>query len=212
MTTRSNSWLGPIMSVVPILLLSANLASAGEPRTHDGFFLRLGVGGGSANAKIEPSGGSLEFSGGAFDLSMAIGGCVQDNLMLHATFFGWTIENPRADLNVTGAPSQSSSPKGTLDLSAIGGGLTYFFMPANVFISGSVGSGALTGESDLDGTSEDGFAFELAAGKEWWVRDSWGLGGALAVSYFSAKDKTFLGVPDNWSGLCYAIRFTATLN
>lgn len=197
---------------VLVLALCANVALAGQPRVHDGFFLRLSAGGGPANAKIETQTGSVEFSGGAMDFNMAIGGRVQENLIMHGTLFGWTLENPRGDVAIPGVPVYSGSPEGTLDLAAFGGGLTYYFMPANIFLTGSVGSGWLEGSGDLEGESESGFAAEAGIGKEWWVADSWGLGGTFAVSYFSMKDKSFLGAPDNWSGFGYTLRFTATLN
>ena len=82
-----------------------------------------------------------------------------------------------------------------------------------MYLTGSVGAGQLT--LDFEGESEDtdwGLVLEASLGKEWWVADSWGLGGTFAVSYFSMKDKSFLGAPDNWSGFGYTLRFTATLN
>lgn len=194
------------------LASSAVLASAGEARTHDGFSLRLSAGAGSASAKIEPPGGSLEFSGVASDINIGIGGRVSENLLLHGTLWGWVLSDPDFDLKVSGLGSSSGTAHGTLTMSAVGVGATYYFMPANMYVSGSIGTSALTGDKDMDGKSKSGLAFDAMLGKEWWVGEAWGLGLAGYFDYFSAKDDDILGVSESWKGPAFGARFSATFN
>jgi len=198
--------------VVSWLLVPVGLAHAGEPRTHDGFFLRLSTGGGTAKARIEPPGGSAELSGGTLDVNLAVGGRVAPNLLLHGTVWGWTVTDPEARVRFDGLLDTTVTVKGDLDMTAVGVGLTYYFMPANAYVSASVGTGSLSGDHDLSGETNDGLALDLTVGKEWWVSDGWGLGAAVDVGYFSAKDKDLLVGGETWSGPNFGLRLSATFN
>jgi len=198
--------------ITALLLLPVGLAHAGEPRTHDGFFLRLSTGGGWAKARIEPPGGSAELTGGALDVNLAIGGRVAPNLLLHGTVWGWTVTDPEARLTINGVGDTTATVKGDLDRTAVGVGLTYDFMPSNAHVPASVGTGSLSGDHDLGGETNDGLALDLTTGKEWWVSDGWGVGAAVDLGHFSAKDKDLLGTQDTWSGPNIGIRLSATFN
>jgi hypothetical protein len=193
-------------------LTSSTPARAGEARTHDGFFLRLAPGFGSASAKIE-DGGSLEFSGSGSDGDLAIGGRVGNNLLLHATLWGWYVSGPKGELKVGGL-SDSADLNGELMMSAFGGGLTYYMMPTNLYFTGSIGMGTLSSqiEDPFKGDSDSGVAYTLGIGKEWWAGNSWGLGLAGSFSYFSAKNKDIILSDKNWAGPSYGLRFSATFN
>jgi hypothetical protein len=203
--------------VLLFLLLTAGVpataAHAGEARTHDGFFLRLAPGLGTGSASIEDTGDKLEFSGGLSDGDIAIGGRVRENLLLHGTIWGWILSDPKGEASGPGG-SLSADVQGSLYLSAFGGGLTYYLMPANVYFTGSLGYGALRSELEdpLKGDTDSGLAFTLGVGKEWWVGDAWGLGVAGGFSYLSAKNKDIVLSSESWSGLAYSLRFSATFN
>jgi hypothetical protein len=74
-----------------------------------------------------------------------------------------------------------------------GPAVTYYFMPANVYVTGAVGLSALTlrtSDADDDGESTDvGLGVNLDAGKEFWVGPDWGLGVAARVWWSMIKDK-----------------------
>jgi hypothetical protein len=97
----------------------------------------------------------------------------------------------------------------TVNMSAWGVGFTYYVMPANFYISPSIGAAQLTIEEDgVSVSSDTGFAAELSMGKEWWVGDNWGLGVAGGVGFHKIPtDDT-----EDLSGPNAAIRFTATMN
>ncbi|MDH3217012.1 MAG: hypothetical protein OEN01_12100 [Candidatus Krumholzibacteria bacterium] len=175
-------------------------------RDHSGgFFLRLSAGFGGARTELtEPSLGA-EISGATVDFNLAIGGVVVPNLALHGTLFGWVASDPDLETNLG-----SGQLRGDVDLSGVGAGVTYYFMPVNIYVSGSIGGATLSVDTPSGaGETDIGPVLELTVGKEWWVADRWGLGAAAAFGYHSVPEK---GIDDNWSGTHFAIRFTATLN
>ena len=191
-----------------VLAFPATAWSGKAPRRHDGFFLRLSGGPGTASTAVdENSGDNLDFSDLSGDLNIAIGGMVGTNLALHGTIFAWRLGDP--DLEVNGVSVGSFN--GDLTLSAAGVGITYYFMPTNLYLSGSLGFSQL--EFDLqDFPTADidlGLAIDFTIGKEWWVSPNWGLGLAGAIGLHSLSED---GVNDNWSGASFALRFSATFN
>jgi len=188
------------------LLTTADHAAAGDPRTHDGFFLRLSGGGGTARTELDVPGAKVKMDGGTGDLNFAIGAVVAPNLAIHATVFGWLVSDPTVEVDSLG----SGTANGDLDLSAFGAGLTYYFMPANIYVSGSAGIGKLTIDSPSGNAETDnGFVGELTVGKEWWLGNSWGLGLSGSFGFHSIPDGD---VDESWKGTSLALRLSATLN
>jgi len=204
--SRFTSFAVLVVVALCVTLLS-RAALAGEPRTHDGFFLRLSAGAGSANSEIEVLDTDIEFSGSTGDANIAIGAVVAPNLAIHGTLFGWAASNPDVEVEGLG----SAEVDGDLTMSAFGGGLTYYFMPVNIYISGSLGAGTLEidGDDDFEGESDTGIVGEITLGKEWWLGGSWGLGVAGVFGFHSIPDGE---IDENWSGNNWAIRLSATLN
>ena len=100
---------------------------------------------------------------------------------------------------------------GSITMSGVGGGLTWWVMPANFYFSGTLGVGLLSVEPDVgsSASTDTGFAAQVSLGKEWWVGDSWGLGVAGGFTYHNVPDGD---VEENWSGTSFSIRFSATYN
>ena len=93
----------------------------------------------------------------------------------------------------------------------LGLGVTYYIMPVDLFVSGSVGIGWLAFEDDA-GQSKDtsaGIALDALIGKEWWVGSDWGIGVAAQLLYMHVKDYT-----DDAGMDAFAVNvlFTATYN
>ena len=199
----------PILIVVAVaalvLVLVAAPAAAG-PRDHaDGFFLRLAAGMGGAKSSIDLPDGSMEISGAAADVNIAIGGMVAPNFAVHGTLFGWTAAEPDVDFM-----GESATLDGDVTAAGFGVGATWYFMPANVYVSGSVGIGSLEVDfGNAKGETDNGPLLDLSVGKEWWVGDKWGLGVGAGVQYHRFPDGD---VDENWSGATYCLRFTATMN
>jgi hypothetical protein len=175
------------------------------PRAHDGgVFLRLSGGVGYASTKVNlPTlfGSDQKFSGMSGDGNFAIGGIIANNLALHGTLWGWGMSDPTVE-----SGSESGKADGDLSMGAAGGGVTYYFMPANIYLSGSIGIGVM---SSGDESTDPGFASDITLGKEWWVGSKWGLGVAGAFGYHTIPG---IGSDVRWKGTSVAVRFTATLN
>jgi hypothetical protein len=195
-----------VAAALALVLTVAPASRAGEARTHDGFLLRLSAGGGWAKTSADTPLGDAEASGPAGDVNFAIGGAVAPNLILHGTLWGWAVHEPDVEIG-----SLSGSPEDvTLDMSAWGVGITYYVMPANLYLSPSVGAAELTIEEDGVSVSTDiGIALDFTLGKEWWVGDNWGLGVAGAVSLHKVPDGD---LDEDWTGPSFAVRFSATMN
>jgi hypothetical protein len=193
--------------IVALVLASGLRAEAGAPREHDGFFLRLSAGGGTARSEVDVPGGKAQLSGATGDVNIAIGGIAARNLAIHGTIFGWLVSDPDVEIASVGTGTLTNTD---LDLTGYGAGLTYYIMPANVYLSASAGAAKLTSDSPgADFESDTGFIGEFALGKEWWVGSSWGLGVSGAAGIHSIPDG---GVDKNWKGASFALRFSATLN
>ncbi|MFH1755603.1 MAG: hypothetical protein ABIA59_07845 [Candidatus Latescibacterota bacterium] len=203
-------------SVYVALLVAAAIIVSSSPvicaeRDHeDGFFLRLAGGAGPAGTEINVGSEKLKMDGTAADLEIAIGGIVTPNLAVHGTIWGWMISDPDAEANLTGFPVITGTIKGDLSVGGVGAGLTYFIMPINMYLTGSLGLGNLTLEiNNISGDTDTGLIFEAAIGKEWFVSDRWAIGFAVGLTYHSFSDPD---VDANWDGVSIPIRFSATMN
>jgi hypothetical protein len=194
------------MALLVLGSLTATRASAGSARTHDGFFLRLSAGGGAAKTELDVPGEKTEVSGESGDVNIAIGGVVTPNLALHGTLFGWLVSDPDVEIEGLGSGEIRNTD---MDLSAYGVGLTYYFVPVNIYLSGSAGAGKISLDGPVDSESDTGFVGEVSLGKEWWVGANWGLGIAAALGLHSIPDG---GYDESWKGASFALRFSATLN
>ena len=180
------------------VLLVAGAAAAG-PRDHaDGLLLRLSAGVGYGASEF----GDLKISGPSGDINFALGGIVSPNTAVHATLLGWVVSDPDAKVSGTTV----GTINGDFELSGGGVGLTHYFMPANIYLSPTVGLGRLSIDSDH---TDIGLVTDLTIGKEWWVGSQWGLGVAGAVGFHSISDGD---VDGSWEAVTFAVRFSATTN
>ncbi len=178
---------------------------AGDRDHADGFFLRLSAGIGTAKTELAATSGDVEMSGGASDVNLAIGAVIAPNLALHGTLLGWMVSDP--DVKVG---SLSGETNAELSMTAIGAGLTYYIMPLNLYLSGTLGLGSLELEyGRVKGETESGLVVDATIGKEWWVGRKWGLGVAAGLGYHSISEKN---IDESWKGTSFAIRFSATMN
>lgn len=177
-------------------------------RRHDGFMLRLALGLGGASEVRSGGGSRRELSGGSGMFSVDVGGALRENLILHGRFASATIMDP--DVSINDRPSESLDGF-TVDAFLLGPGLTYYFMPANVYVTGVVGLSWLRLEwAGVDEAYRDtGVGLNFDLGKEWWVRDQWGLGVAARLFYsFTSYRLDAARMRENFTGL--ALLFSVT--
>lgn len=179
-----------------------------EAETHDGFYLNFQVGGGSGKTVQEGiSGGDFEYTGGTSVFKVKAGFAPINNLILYGVYGFSNQDKPDIEQG-------SATGSALFDISYydFGGGLCYYFMPVNIYVSADIASTQMRmTQGSLKADSGRGTSFTFSAGKEWWVSENWGLGVALI---FSGASITSMGDfnGDKLSHTFYGIAFTATYN
>lgn len=181
---------------------------------HDGFFFSMNIGGGRGYLNWERSNkngtGTASLSGAGPMNEFKIGGAVKKNLILS---FELVVPFPIQSgdfsgkgMGVNGLGVANSPDTASVTFFAgVGLGGTYYFMPHNVFLSGTLGVGAVSVDDkyglrnnydygDSTRFSEAvGYFIQFKVGKEWWVSKNWGLGISAAYSFFRGNESAAVG-------------------
>lgn len=213
------------------LLAAAPPAHAGEPRTHDGFYLRLGGGLGFTYdaVKSEPYLGdeiSGHISGLALTGEAAVGATVLPGLALGAGLLPTYVPDPRGTGGWTLAGTELEA-----DIDYRGGSMLLMagivdFYPSptgGLHLQAALGYtllGLATGDAVLNTGSErkfepqsgGGFGFGLGVGQEFWVSDEIGLGVLARVQVVLARGEDVDEVEWHHRVITPALLFTATMN
>ena len=209
--------------IVVLFILGSSLGIAQESETqngaldndtHKGFYLSLS--GGLAFGAITLNAtnttfSKLEASGTGFQYDFKIGAVVSEdeNLVLSLDAIRRIISGPTWSLD--GSDVYSTTTVSASDV-MYGIGITKYFMPSNMFISGTFGLGTFQIDyANSKVTSQAGFAFQLKGGEEWWVSDDWGLGVAVGLAHTAANDKADPSNP-SYSGKLSTTKFFGTLS
>lgn len=182
-----------------LALLLAVLQPGTAPR-HHGFFFRADLGLGY----YASSPGETTFSGAGGGLGLSIGAGVAENFALFVSLFDAAVANARVSVGSASADTDVSSSVGGLGI-----GFTYYFMPANVFISGTGGAGQATADQlGRSHPSRIGPIVRLGVGKEWFVSNSWGLG---VAGYLTWSHNAIQDYPQSpWTTVAPLLAFSAT--
>ena len=146
-----------------------------HPHEHNGLYFSFSPGLGEGNFQQANYQGTdkLEYSGGTTNIDIKLGGVVARNLILSGDFIGTSMLWP--DVRV--GPIDYGRENSELRQGLLGLGLTYYFMPSNVFVSGTLGAGGFTYVNpNSDYKSDRGVGFQMKIGREWWVSPRWGVG------------------------------------
>lgn len=185
-------------------------------RRHDGFYLRMLSGGGVGGSKYREGlafdGAEARTLGSSATTEIAVGWAILENFIAHATLNVGAVHDEKRKL---GKRDYKDDDQTTV-VGFFGGGLTYYLMPANVYVTGSVGLGGI-GEVSDDGhdhhESKVGLGTSFALGKEWWLGRSgqWGLGVALTGAYYQGPLEID-HVKSTYRGFTSGVALSATLN
>ena len=204
---KAEAELAKIAAEKARLSLAAYQADAGvAPETgelapgvhaHDGLFLRFtgGPGFGLYNGTgdvVTTDGviiGDPSNEGSQVGGSISLGGSVGENLILHGDIWFSVVSTEKKN-------SQLYQDFGT---AVVGLGVTYYWMPANMYVTGSIGMAnsflvlhdgtASNNNEDLARDITTGVGLAVMVGKEWWVSDNWALGVALQGEFTYAEDE-----------------------
>jgi len=190
---------------------------------HEGFFLRLNVGFGAGGARYRERVDGTQVSNvktrgleGAFELS--IGGAVIENLIVHGSVMFVSMSSHKT---VDGVEDSSYDELST-SMYLVGGGVTYYLMPTNIYLTLMLGLGGMVerraydprnDEWDVEIDSDAGFATAFGIGKEWWVgrRGEWAIGAALLGGIFVAPMQID-GLSSTLRGHSVSMTFSTTFN
>jgi hypothetical protein len=176
---------------------------------HFGFFIRPDFGFGYHSSSESTSAGDATISGFAGLAGVSIGGAVAENVILSAHIYDAVGTNPSVSLGGSSASTSNAS----LTMFGIGPELTYYFMPNNVYLSGTVALTRMTFNSNGNDASSDwGVGSRVTLGKEWWVSNHWGLGLSGHVSYAANNDPASNGNGNLMSSWAFGAAFSATYN
>jgi hypothetical protein len=181
-------------------------ARADGPQQHRGFFLRMDTGPGYLYMRAKTPDVTIQGSGGS--LGVAIGGAIAENLILHAEAL--VIGTHEPDFEQKGASYNSRYD--SADFTGIGPGLTYYFMPVNLYLSGTLAIVQAHYHDGRDLRTRDGLGLSLMVGKEWWVSANWGLGIAARLFGGAMKDRDIVDDHSRWNAGSFAVLFSATYN
>ena len=170
--------------------------------SHEGFFLRLNIGPSFSNVSRP----DYKWTGFGLGLGLAVGGSLVENFALHADFQSTLLGNPTQR-----AFGVKRDFDGDIVFQSMGIGVTYYFSPVNIYVSGSIGLGVLLYEDDggQSKNTHSGLALNGLVGKEWWVGSDWGLGIAAQVLFLRVKDYVDEA---HLNGLALNLLFSATYN
>jgi hypothetical protein len=165
-----------------------------------GIYLRVSVG--LASMQLHNEFGADSELGGA--MSFAIGYYVLPNLALSLGAYG-------ANAYKFAVPTAADGSTTEVDARslALGISLTYYF-PLEFYAAIAPGVGWLleTAESTESRFNNAGFALDVIAGREWWIRGSWALGAGVQL-ILNTADKRVAGIDYAWS---LGVLFTVTWN
>lgn len=177
---------------------------------HKGFYLSMSIGP-NFEGIIDKVVGSYSSMGAQFDLK--IGGAIIENIILHATLTSNAMSSPKIG---SGGVSHDSFNNISLSEAMIGGGITYYVMPSNIFLSGSMGLGNFTLLNNNDKknfvSSDKGLSMQLKIGKEWWVSKAWGLGIAFTFGKTKLTSKMSRNTVELMDSSNFGILFSASLH
>jgi hypothetical protein len=196
-------------AVVAAYVTCAGFAALADDTTHrhKGFFLRLDGEGGYISSSANQSGTSASIQGGGGGIGVGIGGALSENVILFFHVYDAIAINPQITIGSQTASTQNTSA-GTF---GYGVGLSYYFMPANLYLSATLAVTVLAFSSNgRDSSTNPGPGGRIAIGKEWWVGDHWGIGVAGQLSFASNQDKGTN--PPTWTTWAPTIAFSATFN
>ena len=167
------------MMLLLVGVLASQAVDAG-PR-HQGFFLRADVDLGYFKSGTP----SLTYSGPGGGFGIAMGGSVADNLALYGQLFGSKVNNP----SISAGLGTASTNNFGVSMVGLGGGLTYYFMPINIFVAGTLGVGRVyVSNGPLSFHTQLGPVGRLGMGWEWRISRGWGIGVAAYLNLGSQND------------------------
>ena len=174
---------------------------------HEGFYLRFLAGGGPGSSVID---NDMTFKSSAGLFHFQIGGEISENLVLFGDIGGFSLSDPKVEFEGTAYTLKDVY----ISSFGVGIGLSYYIMPANIYLTGSLmlANSYIEYQDQKLAESERGPGVFLSIGKEWWVGKKWGLGIAGFFEGAWLKDKEDAqGYQADINNQIFGIAFSATM-
>jgi hypothetical protein len=161
--------------------------------THDGFFLRMTLGGGPTRATSEvaffPGDDAVEFGarGRATNFNLEIGVAVTENLIVFGALNESIVEEPSVAIDEFDVDEDDIEGDVSMAYVGLGAGVSYY-LPLNFYVSGALLVGRLVLETDELYGTDRGLGIFVSAGWEYFVSSNWGLGVAITAFGANLKD------------------------
>jgi hypothetical protein len=184
----------PALIITYVLLFNGLRVTAqtADNRHHDGFYVSFGLGpslGHIDAVNLLPYNSTeynSEYSGTPVAFDFRIGGAVKQDWILTFDMVGRSMTSPQIK---TDSISYTTNDNFTISENTYGVGVSRFFMPLNVYVGATVGTGIFVFDYN-DGTAENsstirskgGLSWMLRAGKSWYLGRKWGLGVGMGFS------------------------------
>ena len=181
---------------------------------HKGLYLSMSVGPLFGSVTDDLGTYTMDMSGTGAQFDFKIGGAIKENLILHATLISNSLLGPT--IKISGNSSTKASDNIAVGEAMLGGGLTYYIMPSNIFLSGTLGLGNFsiidTNDNNNNVSTQRGFSMQLKIGKEWWISKKWGLGISLTYGKTNLTNKPSGGIVEKLDSNRFGILFNSTFN
>lgn len=178
-----------------LVLLCVVHAAAAEPRRHDGFYFRIGLGPGYAIATLHSTMPDSDSHGIDISTELAVGTTIRPGLVIGGGTFPMVVPSPSYD----------GVDAGGQHVSATGPFVDYYLDPAKGL---HVQGGLLFSAGYLDGRGGHvgvGYGATLGAGYDMFVADEWSLGALVRVTAYH-----LYGVDDDMRLASPSLLLTAT--
>jgi hypothetical protein len=165
---------------------AASSQASGAGRRHRGFFLRSFLGAGYRTASESSEYGDARISGGGAGVGIEMGGALAENLILHGDLFYEVASNPTLKTDEGSVDLDG----GKLTFVALGPGVSYYVMPANIHFGASLLLCKMSFGTDDEtfGSSDWGYGGALRFGKDFWLGKEFSLGALGQVAFAHMKD------------------------
>jgi hypothetical protein len=178
---------------------------------HEGFMLRMSSGFSAIGVGVIPEDSpDVGAVAGGGTLNLKIGTSIVPNLVLHADLMALGASDVRAEVD-DGSDDFDGEGFG---MGAAGLGVTYFIMPYNLSLTGSLMYGAFELETEQDQVYTTDYLLlgNMGIGKEWAVSQNWGLGVLANLFAGSGKGEDSNDEDFETGFMGASVSFTATYN
>lgn len=188
---------------------------------HDGFFLRLGIGGGYLWNTMKEANFETKVRGSVIPMEVLIGGAIVPGVVVGGGL--WITPGAQLHTEGSGAGSLAASDL-QMTFFQLGPFVDYYLDPKQgfhlLFAATLAGfklspkndlNGSLSSAQDFNSINANGFAATFGVGQEFFIGDQWSAGGMLRLTYANLDD-TNLDVTTNHQIWSPALVATFTLN